>query len=194
MQIKQDLSMVPKTREEIKNIIDSYYSYENILKKIENLNDKIDSLHMQHKHIPSEIEELKMGLKNAPRKQDLDEIRSLIPKTVSGTETDKLVEISERLKGIEQRSKSTIREKMVQRLTKNSKDYVKTIILNLIRKYEKMPALKIKEMVVDEQGLCSKSSFYRLLAELEQEDKVNYARKGKEKIYIFKAMNKYKIN
>lgn len=79
-----------------------------------------------------------------------------------------------------------IKERIIQKLTKNSKNYVKTVILSFIEKYHKIPALQLKEMLVDEQKLCSKSSFYRLLQELEQENRVELISDGKNKLYMAK--------
>ena len=45
-------------------------------------------------------------------------------------------------------------------------------------------------MVVEEQGLCSKSSFYRLLDEIEEEPEIGVMKKGKEKHYIAKIQKK----
>ena len=86
--------------------------------------------------------------------------------------------------------KATIKEKIIKRITKNSKDYIKSIILSYIKKYGKITALQLKEMVVEEQGLCSKSSFYRLLEELEEEPEIGVLKKGKEKHYIAKVEKK----
>ena len=47
--------------------------------------------------------------------------------------------------------------------------------------------MPLKEIVVDEQNLCSKSSFYRLLEEIEQLDDVGVIKHGKEKHYVSKA-------
>lgn len=76
-----------------------------------------------------------------------------------------------------------LKEKIVQRITRNSKDYVKGIILNMINKYGKISAMQLREMVVEEQGLVSRSSFYRLLEELEDEADLHVAQTGKEKVY-----------
>ena len=45
-------------------------------------------------------------------------------------------------------------------------------------------------MIVEEQGLCSKSSFYRLLEEIEQEPDIGVIKEGKEKHYIAKISKK----
>jgi len=79
-----------------------------------------------------------------------------------------------------------IKERIIQKLTRNSKNYAKTVILSFIEKYHKIPALQLKEMLVDEQKLCSKSSFYRLLQELEQENRVELLSDGKNKLYMAK--------
>ena len=80
-----------------------------------------------------------------------------------------------------------IKERIIQKLTRNSKNYVKTVILSFIEKYHKISALQLKEMLVDEQKLCSKSSFYRLLQELEQENRVELLSDGKNKLYMSKS-------
>ena len=79
-----------------------------------------------------------------------------------------------------------IKERIIQKLTSNSKNYVKTVILSFIEKYHKISALQLKEMLVDEQKLCSKSSFYRLLQELETEKRVDLLSDGKNKLYMAK--------
>jgi len=43
-------------------------------------------------------------------------------------------------------------------------------------------------MVVIEQGLCSKSSFYRILEEMELLEEIEVARRGKENFYLYKAV------
>lgn len=80
----------------------------------------------------------------------------------------------------------TLKDRIIQKLTSNSKNYVKTVILSFVEKYHKIPALQLKEMLVDEQKICSKSSFYRLLQELEQENRVETISDGKNKLYLAK--------
>lgn len=86
----------------------------------------------------------------------------------------------------EPEKRETIKQKIVKKLTRNSKNYVKTVILSYIEKYHKISALQLKEMLVEEQGICSKSSFYRLLQELEDDGKVSMIQEGKNKIYMAK--------
>ena len=121
----------------------------------------------------TEIEAVKRSLSMMPNNQAI---------------LSKISEIDERLGYVESRKRPSIKEKIVKKITRNSKDYVKGVILSLLRKYGKATGLQLKEIVVDEQALCSKSSFYRLLEEVEALDEVSVARSGKEKHYMFKAL------
>ena len=58
------------------------------------------------------------------------------------------------------------------------------MVLSYIKKYWEITALQLKEMVVEEQGLCSKSSFYRLLQEIEERGDIGVVKEGKEKHYM----------
>ena len=99
--------------------------------------------------------------------------------------TQDIFTMQKRLEKLEQR-KASIKEKLIKKITRNSKDYVKSVIISMIKKYEKIPALQLKEMIVEEQGLCSKSSFYRLLEEIESREDIGVIKQGKEKHYIGK--------
>jgi len=83
-----------------------------------------------------------------------------------------------------------MKEKIVKRLTRNSKEYVKSVIISYIRKYERISALQLKDIIVEEQNLCSKSSFYRLLEEVEGIDELGVIKQGKEKHYVSKAVRR----
>ncbi len=152
--LELELSHIPKHPEDIKRIIDSYYSYETLLERIKALDKKIDTSLPQKE---------KVIVEKAP-----------------------VAEIEKRLEKLEQQKKESLREKVVKRLTRNSKEYVKNLILSYIRKYAQIGALQLKDMVVDEQGLCSKSSFYRVLGEIEALEEINVIRQGKEKYFFYK--------
>lgn len=81
-------------------------------------------------------------------------------------------------------SSSALKDKLMRRLARNSKEYIKNVILGLVNKYGKMTALQLRDIVVDEQGLCSKSSFYRILEEMEIEKVIAPVHEGKKKIFI----------
>ena len=156
-QLELDFSYIPKRPEDIRKIIDSYYSFDNIMEKIKLLNEKIDNL---------------------PLKSSSQTI----------TAPREIYNIEKRLSSLEEQRKATIREKVVQRVSKNSKEYVKSLILSYIRKYSQISGLQLKEMIVQDQGLCSKSSFYRLLDEIETMEDIGTAKKGNQKYYLYKQM------
>ena len=160
--LQLELSYAPKTREEIRRIIDDYYSFEGILAKMREFDGKIDELsrrQMPEKYVPQPIQ-----------KEAVD-----------------ISYIEKRLERLEQK-KMSMKEKIIKRLTRNSKEYVKSIMLSYIKKYEKISALQLKEIIVDEQNFCSKSSFYRLLEEIEEMDGIGVIKQGKEKHYVSKAV------
>jgi hypothetical protein len=148
-QLNLELSYMPKKPEEIKKIVDSYYSFDSMSERIKTLNGKIDALQAKA-HAPI----------HSP-------------------------EIEQRLATLEEQRKATIRQKVVQRITKNSKEYVKSLILSYIRKFGQISSLQLKEMIIQDQGLCSKSSFYRLMEEIEAMDEIGTAKKAREKYYIY---------
>jgi len=160
-EIKTELSYMPKKPEDIRKIIDSYYSFDHLKEKMKLLNEKIDNL----------------------QSRSVQEIQP--------TSHPDLHEITKRIENIEEQRKATIREKVVKRVTKNSKEYVKSLILSYIRKYSQISGLQLKEMVVHDQGLCSKSSFYRILEEIEQLEEVGIAKKGKQKYYLYKTIRQH---
>jgi len=117
------------------------------------------------------------------------QVEKYVPQPVMKEHYPDISYIEKRLERLEQK-KLSIRERIVKRLTRNSKEYIKSVILSYIRKYEKISALQLKEIVVDEQNFCSKSSFYRLLEEIEELDDIGVIKQGKEKHYISKAIKR----
>lgn len=177
-ELQNQFQNIPVSKEQVKEIIDKYYSYDHVIERIKELHKKINELSFKHEtSLDSEkIREIESRLNNVALKQKpvLTEINNL----------------DLRLNAIEQKSpKTSFKDKIVRKITKNQKDYVKSLILSLIKKYERISALQLREMVVEEQGLCSKSSFYRLLSELEENEELVAVNEGKEKYYLSKAIN-----
>ncbi|MFC1800629.1 hypothetical protein ACFLYT_01090 [Nanoarchaeota archaeon] len=144
---------VPK--EQIKEVVDEYYS-------LDNVHHHINHIHQRLNHMAS--------------------TQSYSPH---------IAELQSRLDMLERKSKdvkSNLKEKLIKKITRNSKEYVLNLIISLIRKYEKISALQLKEIVVEEQGLCSKSSFYRILAEIEKNRDITVIKEGKEKLYLAKIV------
>jgi len=142
------------SRGDIRRMIDEQFEQEDIIRRLDALEEKLKSRHEEALAAPAD----------AP----------------SG-----IIDLSRRLERLEEK-RSSLKEKMLKKITRNSKEYVKSLIISMIKKYGKVSALQLKEMIVEEQGLCSKSSFYRLLEELEERDDISAVRSGKEKHYLAK--------
>jgi len=82
-------------------------------------------------------------------------------------------------------TKQNLKEKIFKKVTRHSKEYVKSMLVSLIKKYDKISGLNLREIVVEEQGIVSKSSFYRLLTEIEEDEGVHVVQEGKEKHYFW---------
>lgn len=83
--------------------------------------------------------------------------------------------------------KHSFKEKIVQTFSRHSKSYLKNLILNYLQQHQKISALQLKDIVVDQQNLTSKSSFYRILEEIEKEDYITTIKDGKQKIFMLKT-------
>ena len=170
-QLQMEMSYMPKTREDIRRIIDDYYSFESMMSKIRDLSLRVEELtRMQSQSNQPRVIEIQ---KEATREVGVD-----------------LSHIEKRIEKLEQK-KASIKEKIIKKITRNSKEYVKSVMLSYIRKYEKISALQLKEMVVDEQNFCSKSSFYRLLEEIERLEEVGVIKSGREKHFFSKISSAY---
>ena len=169
-QLRTELAAMPRRPEDLKRIIEQHYSFDHILERIKILNEKVDAVASRQIQIPKPHSLHEPLTRAQPDKEQ--------GQTLSG--------IQKRLTDLEEQRKATIREKVVQRVAKNSKDYVKSLVLSYIRKHGQISALQLKEMVVEDQGLCSKSSFYRLLEELEEHEAVGTLKEGKQKYYTFR--------
>ncbi len=85
-------------------------------------------------------------------------------------------------------TRQQFKEKIMKKITRHSKEYIRNMILSLIKKYERVSALNLREIIVEEQALCSKSSFYRFLEELEKSDEIESFSEGKEKFFVYKVV------
>lgn len=181
-EIAMQIQSIPVSKEQVKELIDAHYSYDLIIERIKELHKKINELSFKHEtSLDSErIREIESRLNNLSLKQKpvLTEIKNMD------------LRISSVEKNVEQKGlKTSFKDRIIKKITKNQKDYVKSVITSLIKKYERISALQLREMVVEEQGICSKSSFYRLLAELEENEELIAVNKGREKYYLSKAIN-----
>jgi len=157
----------------------------------------IDDLQSQLQQIPASKEEIKslidahyslepiLSRVNHIEKR-IDRIEDLQIKSSVRMSSQKGEESVEKLKNLN----TNLKQKIIQKLTHHSKNYIKSVITSLMAKYGKVTALELREMVVQEQGLCSKSSFYRLLEELEKEDALEVVVDGKNKVYLSRNTKK----
>jgi len=95
----------------------------------------------------------------------------------------RLETVQSSLQSVADKKTSVLQDRMLKNIARNSKLYIKNAILTSASKHDKISALQLKELVVDEQQICSKSSFYRLLSELEKDERVVVINDGKQKVY-----------
>lgn len=143
--------------EDIKRMIDLYYAHplNNVVEHIKLIERKVDDF----------------------EKQKVSHVQIEQQRAVQ------VAAVQSAVQSVEQDKKLLLKNKFLKNFAKKSKDYIKNVLFSLIQKYGTISALQLREMVVEEQSLCSKSSFYRLLEELERDDEVVVGHKGKEKIY-----------
>jgi len=143
-ELKQEVSIIPKSKEEMKALLDEVYSLQPVLERIRSIENRL--LQMESRRPAMSVQQ-----------QSIEPVRQSV---------------------------SALKERILKRIAKNSKEYIKSVVRGVIGKYGRISALQLREMIVEEQGLCSKSSFYRILEELEQENAMLLASRGKEKVYV----------
>ncbi len=155
------------TRGEIKVLIDKYYSLNPVYERLEQIENKIEKIfiikHGSDLQTPKEAQIKSEFEGKVYRNFDFNQKNEYKPYFSSN---------------------SYLKDKILRKVARDSKDYVKNFIHSLIARYERISALNLREMVVEDQNLCSKSSFYRILAEIEKEEEVNILQEGKGKVFI----------
>ncbi|MBI4145810.1 hypothetical protein HY489_00565 [Candidatus Woesearchaeota archaeon] len=155
------LMHLPKTPAEIKQLVEQHVNVEPLLQRIRHIEQKIEALELRRE-----------------RFHPLEHPRPSVSDVQLQTQK------------IEDKPASTaLREKLMRKIARNSKDYIKNLVLGLVHKYGRMGALQLRDIVVEEQGLCSKSSFYRILEEMEQEQGLQVVSDGKHTIYVATAQH-----
>lgn len=155
----------------------------------------LNELKVTVQHLPKTAHEVKLlvdqfynfepilqRIKHIEQKLELLELRRHpLPQETPSVSPKLVVEKQERP------AASALKEKLMRKLARNSKDYIKNLVLGLVHKYSKMGALQLREIVVEEQGLCSKSTFYRILEEMEKESSLQVVSDGKHTVYVASA-------
>jgi predicted RNase H-like nuclease (RuvC/YqgF family) len=211
--LQKQLKYMPKTQEEFKALIDAHYSLVPIQHKLSNISAKIDSFEESHNEMITlkyHFDEIKTKIHSLEANQDslrplmqrLEEIKSKISALEEAQEplkkhleehTSIKPEMPQNSVNIAYRQQQPsaimgIRERLIRKIAKSSKDHVKSLIKSLIIKYGQISALHLREIVVEEQGLSSKSSFYRILEELETDEDISVMHDKKEKKYAYNTL------
>ena len=136
------------------------------IRKIVDMHFNFEPIIIRLKHIEARLEYIEIKKKHELSQETKENLTS-----IARTEPEKT-------------SFTFLKKKLMRRLARSSKDYVKNMILGLVHKYGKLSALHLRDIVVEEQGLCSKSSFYRLLEEMEAENSLSSLSDKKNKVYV----------
>jgi hypothetical protein len=159
-ELKVTVNHIPKTADEIKRLVDMHYSLEPVLSRVKHIEQKLELIEMR-KDRP--LERHSQSVSPAPRPQPI---------------------VHEVPEPVVKKPQEAIREKLIRKFARNGKEYVKNLINSMVHKYGKVGALQLREIIVEEQGLCSKSSFYRILEEMEAENLLHVVSKGKHTVYV----------
>ena len=194
--------MQPYVQHAVQNAL--HNSHTVVFERLKTIEAHITHLAQQPKHDPEIFERLRLMETRLehPDEEVFNRLRAIETKIAEQPKEqspvfDKLAQVLERMEQRVQQpivqpsqiiykepdAVSNLQRKILQKVQRNSKEYVKTVLLNTITKYQQMNGLQLKEMIVDEQGIVSKSSLYRLLNELELEGRINVSQDGKEKVY-----------
>lgn len=157
-ELRVTVQHLPKTHSEIRSMVESHFDWKPLLDRVRRIEQKIEML---------ELHRERAAVRPFHRE----------PSSVSPP------------KAPEPKPKpaSAIREKLMRKLARNSKDYIKNLILGLVHKYGKCSAMQLREMIVEEQGLTSKSSFYRILEEMANDGSLERVSQGKQAVYVATA-------
>jgi hypothetical protein len=164
--LQEELRHMPATKEQVKEIIDRHYDFSALLGRLRQLEEQLERIAAM-KQKERQIQQVQRPTAE-PARQLVQEMPALRERT------------------------SALKEKILSRITRNSKDYIKGMILSMINKYSRISAIQLREMLVEEQGVCSKSSFYRILEELEKGDDITVISSGREKVYVSRVSKRAK--
>jgi hypothetical protein len=161
-------------------------AFERVKSDMQNIFHWINYFHQKHQHHDERLAKIEQQLASprreieyaGPSQEAVDNLRGRI---------EELHMRLDRMETNQPAPREALKERLLRKISKNSKQYIKSVILGTIKKYGRITGPQLKEIIVEEQGLCSKSSFYRLLQEIEQESGISSFLDGKEKTYFFKT-------
>jgi len=167
-------------------------AFERIKTDMNNVFSWVDYFHKKHQQHDDRLARIEEKLNNLPYSRD--EIKQIVdyhsPEEKISKIHKKIEELHSRIDELESKKpqkKVALKERLLKKISRNSKEYIKSVILSTIKKYGRISGPQLKSIIVEEQGLCSKSSFYRLLNEIEEENNVSSFQDGKEKTFFFKT-------
>ena len=196
------------TKDELKYFVDEYYRNINTVNESvsafkNEVNTHLNSVYTNQKLVFQRLEALSQGNLKQELQEEIRTFKHEMELKVSSQLTttiptqgifDKLELLNRRLDEVQSNmgslqekanTRQNLKEKIFKKVTRHSKEYVKSMLISLIKKYNKISGLNLREIVVEEQGIVSKSSFYRLLTEIEEDEGVNVVQEGKEKHYFW---------
>ncbi len=87
-------------------------------------------------------------------------------------------------------AKPVLHTRILNTLKRNSRAYAHSTILSYVKKHGKISVQQLREILVEEQAILSKSAFYRHIEEVEEMEGVAMVKEGKNKILFFQPRNK----
>jgi len=150
--------------------------------------------YLKNKDLQKDSEIVDLGLKIERQEAQFESIKTQISETKDILEkTDKeMAKMSEKISSFPDliRTKSGLKsEPTLQTMEKNiivqtrsrKKEYVFSIILNLIENRE-LTTKQLEILIVNEKGLCGRTAFYDYIKELKNTEKIRIIYKGSRKI------------
>jgi len=81
--------------------------------------------------------------------------------------------------------KTNLQNKVMKQVNKNSKAYIKSTVISLIKKHGDIKTSQLRDIVVDELKICSQSTLYRILNEIRSDSSVSTSKVDKEFVYSY---------
>lgn len=167
-------------KEELHKRIDQLPAYEfNLEEKFHTIQDRIARIQERigDEHFEAHLDRLDAQM--ARVKFDIEPLKS----QVFETHHRELEAIKEKMD--QKPAKSALHVRLLNTFKRNSKPYAHSMILQYVKKYERITVQRLKEMLVDEQAVLSKSAFYRHIDEVEKSENVAMVKEGKNKVLFY---------
>ena len=131
-------------------------SFSKIKEDILRLNQELYSLKQEHKLTLEENLNLKKTV--SAKIMDDDDIARIVQET---------------MKQMQRKTKNSFSESMAQKLNKKRKNILKNRI-EILAEQKNLSLPEIKEILVDQEGLCSKATFYRYIEKMKKKGMIDF--------------------